>query len=125
MNTTIRILLVDDSQVITDLLREELQDHGHFEVVDVARNGQEALDKVRALTPDLVITDYRMPGMDGLEATQLIKAQPDAPKVLLISMESSDSMEARAKRAGADAFCKKVFLHDRLTRLIQGLFPSR
>ncbi len=71
----IRILIVDDSEVIAGLLRAIFAQEADFEVVGHAKNGKEALAKVAALNPDLVTMDIRMPVMDGFEATRDLMAR--------------------------------------------------
>lgn len=122
MENKIRILLVDDSRMIISLLRRELKHWDLGEIVGEAHNGQAALDQVAATHPDLVLMDYRMPAMDGLEAAQHIKKLQGAPKIIMISTEDGPALEALARQAGIDGFCSKIAIHQHLGRMIAAMF---
>lgn len=86
-----------------------------FEVAGEAVNGEEAVDLVSTLQPDLVLMDVQMPGIDGIEATRRIMLLEDRPHVLVMSTHESDGFEAPALSAGAIGFLpKSVFGMDAL-----------
>jgi CheY-like chemotaxis protein len=94
-------------------------------IVGAAVDGRKAVGSAQSLQPDLVITDLHMPGLDGAEATRLLKQQPDPPIIFVVT--SDDTPEARSKSlaAGADAFLvKSANLAPRLLSTIQGFFPD-
>ena len=101
----IRVLIADDSDVILDGLSGLLEMHPDFEVVGTARDGLEAVEKAWALLPDVVIMDTRMPNMDGVEATRVVKQSATAVGVLSFSVFADNLEEAIA--AGADGFLPK------------------
>jgi len=78
-----------------------------FEVVGEAENGQQALDLVRDIRPDLVLMDVQMPGIDGIETTRIISALPDPPAVVVMSTHESGDYAAMAVAAGAIGFAPK------------------
>ncbi len=112
------ILLVEDRVDSRELYAEYLTYTG-FSVV-TAINGHEALRLARHLRPDLILMDLRMPGMDGLEATADLKADPDLAHipVIAITADGSDDVSMRAKQAGCTAFIAKPALPDEVARRI-------
>ena len=101
------ILVVDDEENIRELLRESLEDEGYR--VNVAKNGQEAVEKVRALHPDTVLMDVKMPVMSGMDAFLKIKeSQPDLPVIFLTAFGSSD-LAISAMKSGAYDYLTKPF----------------
>jgi DNA-binding NarL/FixJ family response regulator len=102
----IRVLIVDDQQLVRKGLRSVLAE-GAIEVVGECEEGAGAVEAVRRLRPDVVLMDVRMRGMDGPEATRLIREQPDAPPVLaLTTYDDDDTLEA-SLTAGAAGFLLK------------------
>src|SRR5262249_62354768 len=79
-----------------------------IEIVGKALSGPEGLELAAAVQPDLVLMDVAMPGMNGLEATRLIKAQPNAPWVIVLTSHDIPPYRAAAKAAGADNFISKA-----------------
>ncbi len=90
--TRVRVLVVDDSAFARKVVRESLSRSPLIEVLDVARDGLEAVEKIAELRPDVVTLDLVMPNLDGLGVLRAIAGAPDAPRVVLVSMsdESSD-----------------------------------
>lgn len=80
-----KALVVDDSAFMRKLITDLLNSHPHIEVVGTARNGQDALDKVKVLRPDVITLDVEMPLMNGLEALQVIMKEQPTPVVMLSS----------------------------------------
>ena len=108
MSQAIRVLLVDDQQLVRTGFRMILQDEPGVEVVGEAENGAVALDAVHRLRPDIVVMDMRMPVMDGVEATRRIVAEiVDAPRVLALTTFDADEYVVEALRAGASGFLLK------------------
>ena len=104
---TIRVLLVDDEELVRFGLRTVLEAAGDFTVVGEAGNGADGVRAARELKPDVVLTDIRMPGMDGLAATKQILAQPDPPKVAVLTTFHVDDYVYAALAAGAAGFLLK------------------
>ena len=101
----IRVLIADDSPAIVDGLSSILSQEPDFEVVGVARDGLEAVDKASQLRPDVVIMDAQMPNVDGVEATRQIKQGVPGAGVLLFTV-FAHCVEA-GLAAGADSHLAK------------------
>jgi len=114
-----RILTVDDSPSMRMLLRAALTEQG-FTVFE-AEDGVDALEKLEAATPDLVITDINMPRMDGfglIEALRSGDIQAGLP-ILVLTTEASDEKKARARSAGATGWIVKPFDREKLGAAIR------
>ena len=103
----IRVLLVDDEELVRFGLRTVLEAAGDFEVVGEAGNGADGVAAARELRPDVVLTDIRMPGTDGLTATKQILALPDPPQVAVLTTFHLDEYVYAALAAGAAGFLLK------------------
>src|SRR6478752_5383999 len=104
---TIRVLLVDDEELVRFGLRTVLEAAGDFEVVGEAGDGAAGVTAARELRPDVVLTDIRMPGTDGLTATKQILALPDPPQVAVLTTFHLDEYVYAALAAGAAGFLLK------------------
>ena len=105
---SIRVLLVDDQQLVRIGFRMILADEEGIEVVGEAADGREAVASAARLRPDVVVMDIRMPVMDGVEATRLLGASgPDAPRILVLTTFDTDEHVVEALRAGASGFLLK------------------
>lgn len=120
----IRVLLVDDNPEFLRSASQFLAVQSIFQVVGTATNGVEALEQIPRLMPDLVLMDWAMPGMSGVEATRAIKAQPTAPRVIILTMYDIAPYRAAAQAVGADGFVSKSNWGARLMPLALQLFPE-
>src|SRR3989442_9860359 len=114
-----RVLLVDDEALIRMGMRTILHSLG-YEVVGEASNGQEALDKVAALRPDVVIMDIKMPVMDGLEATRRLMATHPVPVIVLTAYNERALVE-QAVHFGATAYYMTTVLNGAIRAAIEVL----
>jgi DNA-binding NarL/FixJ family response regulator len=103
----IRILIVDDQELVRTGFRVFLDAEPDFEVVGEAADGFTALEAAKELHPDLVLMDIRMPNLDGIEATRRIAGVDGAPRVLILTTFDLDDYVYEALRAGASGFLLK------------------
>jgi DNA-binding NarL/FixJ family response regulator len=106
LDEPIRLLIADDDHRTTMVLRESLAAFG-FDIVGNARNGAEAGDKAAALKPEVVLMDLRMPEVDGIEATVLIKAQEPRTQVVILTAFSERDAKQAAEFMGAASLLEK------------------
>jgi DNA-binding NarL/FixJ family response regulator len=104
---TIRVLLVDDQELLRIGFRMVLDAHDGIEVVGEAGDGAEALRKTAELKPDVVVMDVRMPGTDGIQATAMITEQHPSSRVLILTTFDLDEYAFAGLRAGASGFLLK------------------
>jgi DNA-binding NarL/FixJ family response regulator len=103
---TVRVVLADDQPLIRNGLRVLIDDTDDLTVVGEAATGTAAVHLVRDTSPDVVVMDIRMPGMDGIEATRQVTASPE-PHVLVLTTFDDDEYVYGALRAGASGFLVK------------------
>jgi DNA-binding NarL/FixJ family response regulator len=116
---TIRVLLADDQPLMIVGLRMVLTDTADIEVVGDAGDGREAVRLARELRPDVVVMDLRMPGMDGIEATRIITAEPGGPRVLVLTTFDDEDYVYGALQAGASGFLVKSMALEDILRAIR------
>ena len=103
----IRVLIVDDHMMVREGIKSVLQQIEDIEVVGEAENGVVAVERARALEPDVVLMDLVMPEMDGVEAARRIKAEVQHARVLALTSFSSDDLVFPALKAGAVGYLLK------------------
>jgi DNA-binding NarL/FixJ family response regulator len=116
-----RVLLADDQTLVRSGFRELLERTDGIEVIGEASDGAAAVERARANPPDVVLMDIRMPGMDGLEATRKIAADPNLSDVRVIMLTTFDLDEYvfEALRAGASGFLLKSVEPDELRNAVR------
>ena len=115
----IRVLLADDQTIIRDGLRALLEAHADIQVVGEAGNGRMAHEKTLALKPDIVLMDIRMPEMDGVEATRLIKHDCAATMVIILTTFDDDEYIIKAMTYGASGYLLKDIGSEKLVEAIR------
>ena len=116
---TIRIVLADDQPMLRMGFRMVFEAQPDLEVVAEANDGREVLEVLRATPADVVLMDVRMPHLDGVEATRRICAEPDAPRVLILTTFDLDEYVYEGLRAGASGFLLKDVPPPELLRAIR------
>ena len=104
---TIRILIVDDHEVMRGGLRSLLESRPEWEVCGEAANGLEGVEKAKQLKPDVVILDINMPALNGLDAARLIRKQVPQTEILILSRYEASEMRSEALQAGAREYVAK------------------
>jgi DNA-binding NarL/FixJ family response regulator len=121
VSETVRVLLVDDQELIRAGLRGILRESFGFQIVGECTHGGEAADAVSELAPDVVLMDVRMPVMDGIEATRRLTQDPSAPPVLALTTFDDDQALAGMLRAGAAGFVLKGVPAEDLQRAVRAV----
>ncbi len=116
------VLIVDDDPFVRKLIATTLEDVAGFELVE-AGDGREAVEVAIRRRPELVFLDIDMPGMDGLEACSLLRAESvtSHATIVMLTAAAGDSAEREAEAAGADLFLTKPFSPLELLRLVDDL----
>jgi len=115
----IRVMLVDDHDLIRYGLRRLLEDQSGIEVVDEASSGEEALEKVRTVKPDVVLMDINMPGIGGFEATSRLNKTGASCKVIVLTVHSEGPLPKRILEAGAMGYLTKGSPVEEMVEAIQ------
>lgn len=116
-----RVLLVEDHQMTLIGLKMLLERDGSVEVLGEAENGLRAVELANQLAPEVILMDIGLPDMDGIEATQKIKASHPATRIIMLTSKESEQDVFAALAAGADAYCMKGISPEMLTSAIQAV----
>jgi DNA-binding NarL/FixJ family response regulator len=114
----IRLLITDDQRLLREGIASLLSLEAGIEVVGTAANGQEAFEKTQKLKPDVILMDVRMPVMDGVAATALIKRQFPTCKILMLTTFDDEEYVVEALKAGANGYLLKTIPEDDLAQAI-------
>jgi DNA-binding NtrC family response regulator len=123
MMAKINILLVDDEVEFITTLAERMQLRGL--TPQVALNGEEALQMVAAIPPDVMILDLKMPGIDGMEVLRRVKKNYPPVEVIILTGHGAEKGEDEARRLGAFEYLKKPVDIDELTQHIQKAYQHK
>jgi len=120
---TIKVLIVDDHQVVREGLRRILDSDNEVEVIGEARSGEEAVVKAISLVPDVIIMDLKMPGMDGIMATHEIKQKKPNINVLVLTLYAEDFIK-QAVEAGVSGYLLKDSDCDQITKAVHQVYDG-
>ncbi|SHM70438.1 response regulator transcription factor [Gracilibacillus kekensis] len=104
---TIRIMIADDQRIICDGLAVMFDQHQDIKVVATATNGEEAIDKAKAVKPDVILMDIRMPVIGGITATKIIKQDLPSIKIIMLTTFSQNDYILQALKNGASGYLLK------------------
>ncbi len=117
MNT--RVLIVDDHPMVAEGIQSLLESYDDIEVVGTLGNGQEAVDRVNELSPDVILLDLNMPGLSGLTATEIILEERPETRILILSMHDSPEYISTALSHGAKGYILKDVPTDEIKTAIE------
>jgi len=120
---TITLLLVDDHTGFLSAVMRHLRKHTWLTVIGTAGNGLEAITESERLRPDVIVMDLAMPEMGGLQAARLIRAQDNAPLMIIASHFDDAEHREHALRAGADHFVSKLTYLQDVIAILEARYP--
>ncbi len=127
---SISVLIVDDQEIVRVGLKVVLEKNPstpgqpEIEVIGVAQDGLDALEKLETLKPDVVVMDIGLPFMDGVEATSKVKSKYENIKVVMLTSHRDDRHIFAALAAGADAYCLKETSGDQLAFAVRSVYDG-
>ncbi len=119
----IRILLVDDHQVVREGLHRMLELESDFDIVGEVGTPKDVIDQVAGLSPEVVLMDIKMPGIDGIELTRQLKSRSPATKVIMLTLY--DEYLTQAIDAGAQGYLVKDINREELLKAIRAVHEGR
>jgi DNA-binding NarL/FixJ family response regulator len=117
----IRVLVVDDHPVLRDGVAAILENQTDMTMVGEARDGSEAIERFRALRPDVTLMDLQMPGMNGVDAITAIRAEHPGARIIVLTTYAGDAQAVRALKAGATGYLLKSSLRTELIDAIRNI----
>ena len=121
----IKIMLVDDHDLVRTGVRRLLEDNPDLEIVGEASSGEEAINQVRELAPDVVLMDLNMPGIGGLETTKKIKHLTPNIKIIIVTMVEDTMFPQRLLKAGASGYLTKGASAEEIMRAIRDAMVNK
>ncbi|MFA6114740.1 MAG: response regulator transcription factor [Sphingomonas sp.] len=125
MSSPIRILIVDDHAMLREGVSAILNIESDMELVGEAQDGAQALERFRALRPDVTLMDLKMSGMNGLETITAIRSEFPEARILVLTTYAGDVLAVRALRAGAAGYLLKSSLRKELLEAIRDVHRGR
>ena len=119
----IKVLIVDDSLIIRKKVKKLVEVLGH-EVLNSAKNGQEAIDMYKEVKPDLVTMDITMPDMDGITAVKEIMKVDNEAKIIMVTSHGQEDMVIQSIKAGAVGYMLKPISEDKFAAAIGEVFEE-
>ncbi|CAH8190390.1 response regulator transcription factor [Vibrio aestuarianus] len=119
MEKSIRVVIVDDHQVVLEGFMARLELEPDIEVIATASNGIEAIEVVKATMPDVILMDVSMPIMNGIDATHLIKEEVPTAKVLMLTMHDNREYIMKVMQAGAVGYMLKEISAQKMVQAIK------
>jgi len=124
-NLKIRILIVDDHEIVLEGIASIISSDPNLFIIDRAKNGEEALEMYEKYVPDIVILDINLPIMNGIEVTKAILNKKQDARIIILSAHNEDEMIFEAIQAGVYAYLPKEFLVDELIQTIHSVYNGK
>ena len=121
----IKVLIADDQELIRQSLQIVLESKSHICVTDAVANGQEVIQSIRKEKPDVILMDIRMPKMDGVQCTKIIKENYPQIKIIILTTFDDDEFVYSALKYGASGYLLKGVSMDELVRAIEVVHSGR
>lgn len=121
----IKVMIVDDHKLVREGLRAVFDQGDEIMVVGEARSGEEALEMVSGVNPEVILMDINMPGMNGIQATKLIRESNPEVKVVILTMMDQEGYVYEAVKAGATGYLLKNTSSDNLIDAIQTVYEGK
>ena len=125
MTDKIRVMVVDDHTIVREGIKTLLELQEDIAVVAEARSGIECLERIGEVLPDVILMDLKMPGIDGIEATRLVKEQYPGTKVILLTNYDDEEYVLESIKAGSDGYVLKDVKKGDLPTIIHGVLQDR
>ncbi|WP_319524388.1 response regulator transcription factor [uncultured Desulfosarcina sp.] len=125
MAEEIRVMIVDDHTIVREGIKALLDIQEGIDVVAEAKSSIECLNKMEAVLPDVVLMDLKMPGIDGIETTRLVKKNYPQVKVILLTNYDDEEYVIASIKSGADGYVLKDVKKGDLLEIIHGVFQNR
>jgi two-component system, NarL family, invasion response regulator UvrY len=120
----VKILVVDDNPAVRHYLRAILEQQNSWQVYSEARTGEEALRRVQESAPDLILLDFQMPDMNGLDVAREIYRSCPAIPILMVTIHMSNQLAAAARALGVRGICAKSDVGS-ITEAVQALLQNK
>ncbi|SLN16580.1 Oxygen regulatory protein NreC [Roseovarius albus] len=124
-NAPIRVLIVDDHPMVAEGIRFLLENEPQIDVIGTLSNGQEVIDQVEDLNPDVILMDLNMPGIGGLSATEIILERRPETRILILSMHDSPEYISSALTHGAAGYVLKDVPTEKIKQAIQAVMDGQ
>ena len=123
--TPIRVLIVDDHPMVAEGIQFLLENEPQIDVIGILSNGQDVIDQVETLNPDVILMDLNMPGIGGLSATEIILERRPETRILILSMHDSPEYISSALNHGAVGYVLKDVPTEKIKQAIQSVMDGQ